>query len=137
MTKEKEQRIFDVYGVTPGPWEVVNTVAEDGETALIANSPSMLIKLWEVVERCEKMHDELRDTVAGSNCHELLDSSFDEFFIIGYGVCDLLSSIHPEKLAFEEIERRVNQRKNNIYETKKGAVKLPFFYRLCFLTIGR
>lgn len=93
MTPEKEQKIYDVYGITPGPWEVVNTGAEDGETKLIARAPSMLIKLWDVLDNLQDVADLHQEQW---NVKEL--ENMKQF----------LSFIHHESLPFDEILRRVD-----------------------------
>lgn len=105
MTKEKEQRIFEVYGITPGPWEIVNTGAEDGETNLIASSPSMLIKLWETVELLDNTKPSDMETVGSAIARNIYHSVLEP---ISDPIKQFLSLIHPEKLPFEEIKKRVN-----------------------------
>lgn len=87
MTPEKENRIFEVYGITQPDLVTLSSGYSNDyskeQNHLRNNSQSMLIKLWEIWE-----------TVGVYD-----DNNLESF----------LSSIHPEKLPFEEIERSVTQ----------------------------
>lgn len=72
---------------------------------IIANSPSMLIKLWDTVELLDNTKPSDIKTVGSAIARSIYHSVLEP---ISDPIKQFLSSIHPEKLPFEEIEKRIN-----------------------------
>lgn len=136
MTKEKEQAIYGVFGITPGPWEAgeskreqelmvycddvmgsriadcVNEcvhqpkVMKKSNANLIASAPSMLIKLWDFQSTVNELWEKMMLS------HDIYGMSLKIGASLGtvkQQITDIYNSCTGKAWTFEQIAEAVDK----------------------------